>query len=72
MERTKVSIPKDVFDGLEAVRKSGKANMLDVDMVIKLALEMGYDATAFWVCENRKAYVAGVFNGFEPYEGGKE
>ncbi|MHB1002060.1 MAG: DUF5049 domain-containing protein [Armatimonadota bacterium] len=70
MEQTKVRIQKEIFNGLEAVRLSGKTNMLDVPRVVKLALVMGHIDTAFWVYENRKAYVIGVFKGFESQEGG--
>lgn len=70
MERTKVRIPKDVLEGLEVVRLSGKTNMLDVPRVIELAFEMGYDATAFWVYESRSKYAEGIFRGFEPEQGG--
>ncbi|MHB1002109.1 MAG: DUF5049 domain-containing protein [Armatimonadota bacterium] len=69
MDKGKIRIPKDVFEGLEAIRRSGKTNMLDVPMVIELALNMGYVDTACWVHENSKTYVSGLFNGFEPQEG---
>ena len=71
MDRTKVQIPKDVLDGLEAVRVSGKTNMFDVNRVIKLALEMGYIDTAFWVYENRRLYATGIIRGFESDERGE-
>lgn len=64
MEQTKVPIPADVLEGLEAVRLSGKTNMLDVPMVAKLALEMGHPETALWVREHQSLYVVGVFRGF--------
>lgn len=67
----KVRIPKDVLDGLEAVRVSGKTNMFDVNRVIELALEMGFIDAAFWVYENRRLYATGVIHGFELNEGGK-
>jgi hypothetical protein len=66
-----VRIPKDVLEGLEAVRLSGKTNTLDAPRVIEVALEMGCDATAFWVYENRRLYAAGVLRGFEADEGGE-
>lgn len=65
MERTRVRIPIDALEGLEVVRLSGKTNMLDAPRVIELALEMGYDATAFWVYENKRLYSQGIFLGFE-------
>ena len=64
MEQIKVPIPTDVLEGLEAVRLSGKTNMLDVPVVTKLALEMGYPETALWVREHQALYVVGFFRGF--------
>ena len=69
MERTKVRVPADVLEGLEAVRLSGKTNMLDAPRVIELAFEMERYATALWVHENRKQYAEGIFRGFEAAEG---
>ena len=68
MERTKVRVPADVLEGLEAVRLSGKTNMLDAPRVIELAFEMGHDATALWVYENRRQYAEGIFRGFAAVE----
>jgi hypothetical protein len=67
----KVRLPQAVYDGLEAVRLSGKANMLDVMMVIKYAFEMGHTEAGFWVCENTRKYVECIFCGVEPEEGGE-
>ena len=64
MERTKVEVPADVLEGLEAVRLSGKTNMLDAPRVIELAHEMEHYATALWVYENRGLYAHGIFQGF--------
>lgn len=65
MEQTKVPIPADVLEGLEAIRLSGKTNMLDVPMVVKLALDMGYPETALWMREHQALYAVGFFRGFE-------
>lgn len=71
MDRTnRIQVPADVLEGLEAVRLSGKTNMLDTPRVIELAHEMDYYATALWVHENRKQYAEGIFKGFEAAEGG--
>lgn len=69
MRRTRVRVPADVLEGLEAVRLSGKTNMLDAPKVIELAFEMEHYATALWVHENRKQYAEGIFRGFEATEG---
>lgn len=71
MDKEKVHIPADVLEGLEAVRLSGKANMLDVPSVIGFALDMGHTSTAFWVYENRKEYSRGIFQGFVSSDGGE-
>jgi len=65
VELTKIQIPADVLEGLEAVRLSGKTNMLDVSMVMKLALDMGHPQTALWMREHQALYVVGIFCGFE-------
>jgi hypothetical protein len=71
MEETnvdKIRVPKDVLDGLEAVRQSGLTNMLDRPVVTRLAEEMGFDAAAEWIEAHRKEYAAGIFRGFEAEE----
>ncbi|MEN6521088.1 MAG: DUF5049 domain-containing protein [Armatimonadota bacterium] len=68
MQQTKVPIPADVLEGLEAVRTSGRTNMLDVPVVMKLALEMGFPQTTLWIDEHQALYAAGVFRGFRPTE----
>jgi hypothetical protein len=49
----KVPIPPEVLKGIEAVRVSGRTNMLDRN-------------AAFWLDDkaNRKTYAEGVFRGF--------
>lgn len=64
MERKKIEVPAEVLTGLEAVRLSGKTNMLDAPKVIELSLEMGHVEAAFWVYENRSLYAQGIFQGF--------
>ena len=60
-----ISVPKDVFLGIEAVRKSGLTNMLDRPMVIELARKLGFPEAAEWIENNRKLYAEGIFKGFE-------
>jgi hypothetical protein len=66
----KVRIPAAVWEGLEAVRRSGLTNMLDRPRVIEIAELWGYDETAKWLRANRKAYAEGIFAGFVPDEKG--
>jgi len=59
-----IEIPKEVFDGLEAVRRSGATNMFDRPRVIELLEAMGFDEAAEWVSEHRNEYANGIFQGF--------
>ena len=64
MERKKIELPAEVLTGVEAVRLSGKTNMLDAPRVIELAFEMRHVEAAFWVYENRGQYAEAIFQGF--------
>jgi hypothetical protein len=66
--RERVPVSSVVFEGIEAVRLSGRTNMLDRPCVADLAEAMGFEASARWVRENRELYARGVFNGFEVIE----
>lgn len=69
MEQAKVRVSAEVMEGLEAVRQSGRTNMLDAPRVIELAFEMGHYAAALWVRENRREYAEAIFKGLEVAEG---
>ena len=62
----KVPIPPEVLKGIEAVRRSGRTNMLDRPAVAAIALDLGHVDAAFWLEDkaNHKAYAEGVFRGF--------
>ena len=66
----KVQIPENVLEGIEAVRKSGRTNMLARDTVAAIALELGYVDAAFWLEDkaNHKTYAQGIFKGFTEEE----
>ena len=66
----KVKIPAPVLRGIEAVRISGRTNMLARDVVAAIALELGYVDAAFWLEDkaNHKTYATGIFHGFEEAE----
>jgi hypothetical protein len=64
METTKIKVPENVLEGLEAVRKSGATNMLDRNMVARLAMDMKFYETALWIDEHKKEYAEGIFKGF--------
>jgi hypothetical protein len=70
MEKQPVPIPADVFEGLEAIRRSGLTNMFDRPRVIEIAELWGFDATADWLSENRNLYAQGIFQGFRVIEEG--
>ncbi len=62
----KVKIPAPVLRGIEAVRKSGRTNMLARDVVAAIALELGHVDAAYWLTDkaNHKTYAEGIFRGF--------
>jgi hypothetical protein len=61
-------VSREVFEGIEAVRRSGATNMLDRPRVAEIAEELGFEASARWVRENRDLYARAVFQGFEVSE----
>lgn len=60
-----IQVSQKVYAGLEAVRESGRTNMLDVPVVIYWAEVLGYPETSQWIREHRSEYSHGVFDGFE-------
>jgi len=72
IDKHPVPIPAAVFDGLEAVRRSGLTNMFDRPRVIEIAELWGYDAAAAWLRVNRALYAQGIFRGFRVNEEGEE
>jgi hypothetical protein len=65
-ESAPVAVPREVFQGLEAVRRGGLTNMLDRTRVAEIAEEMGFMAAARWVREDRERYARAVFQGVRP------
>ena len=63
-----IRIPKRVYEGLEAVRKSGLTNMFDRPRVAELAEEFGFQEAADWVRSHKSEYAKGIFQGFEPVD----
>jgi len=61
-----IKVSQAVYDGLLAVRDSGRTHMVDVEAVITLAHIMGHDDAVLWVDAHQDEYVRGVFAGFEP------
>ena len=65
-----VVVPREVYEGIMAVRDSGATNMLARDEVARIAEEMDHAEAAEWIRANKKLYAEGVFRGFAP-EGGE-
>lgn len=57
-----VRVPREILDGLEAVRRSGLVNMLAHPEVADVAERMGLEASARWVRENPGPYSRAVFH----------
>ena len=60
-----VRVRRSVLDGIEAVRDSGLANMLDRHAVASLAIDMGFPESAAWLRQNRDLFARSVAHGFE-------
>ena len=63
-----IPVTREVFEGLEEVRKSGETNMLDRVSVAEVADWLDCPVAARWVRKNPSDYVNGVFRGFEVIE----
>ena len=63
MPTTPVPVTQAVYEGLEAIRRSGLTNMCDRPRVIEIADLWGYDATAAWVRTHRAEYAQLIFHG---------
>lgn len=59
-----VPVPAEVFEGIEAVRRSGLTNMLDRPRVAEIAGEMGFEHASRWVLGNRDLFARAIFQGF--------
>jgi hypothetical protein len=59
-----IPVPRDVLDGIEAVRRSGRTNMLDRPRVAQLCDELGFYEAALWVNDHRDLYARAIFSGF--------
>ena len=56
-------VPKEVFDGITAVRDSGITNMFDYCGVIEVLSAIGYEEGAEWVKGHERDYLKGIFYG---------
>ena len=60
-----IKVSQAVFDGITAVRDSGKTNMFDRPVVARLCMDMGYHEAALWVNDNKTEYANSIFQGLE-------
>jgi hypothetical protein len=60
-----VRIPKDVYEGLEAVRRHTGTAAPDIPTVRYVANERGQRALVVWIDQHERAYGQGLLNGFE-------
>ena len=67
-----VRVPLEVFEGLEAVRVSGRVGMLDRYGVQRIAYQLGYHATVLWIEEHEAGYARGIVHGFAVEQQGSE
>jgi hypothetical protein len=63
--RGPVLIPKDVLEGLEAVRRHANSDVLDVATVRYLANERGRSTLAIWIHRHPDEYGRGLLDGFQ-------
>ena len=59
-----ITLPADVWQGLESVRRSGLTNMFDRPAVIKIAEMLDFPETARWIEGHHGPYAEGLFKGF--------
>jgi hypothetical protein len=59
-----VLIPKDVLEGLEAIRRYARTDVLDIPTVRFLAEERGQPSLALWIDKNPQKYGLGLLYGF--------
>ena len=63
-EEEPVRVPKDVLEGLEAIRRHAHTETLDIPTARFLAQEWGQAALAVWLDKNPQEYGRGLLNGF--------
>lgn len=65
---SKIKVPKEVLEGIMAVRETGRTNMIDRKTVQFVANDLEFYATVIWLEDNPKPYSQGLFLGFEPVD----
>ena len=62
----KIRVPKAVFEGLEAIRRSGATNMFDYRAVVELTSMLNNRDTLLWLIDHKQDYLQGILYGIEP------
>lgn len=62
----KIHVSKAVYEGLEAIRRSGATNMFDYKAVVELASMLNNRDTLLWLIDHKREYLQGVLYGIEP------
>lgn len=65
----RVPIPEAVYAVIDGIRRSGVTNMLDRNMVVKIARELGFADEATWIDSHRATYAECIFRGARPVSG---
>ena len=63
-EQKPVWVPKDVLEGLEAVRRHAHTDVLDIATVRYLGQERGQGALVVWIDKHPQEYGRGLLEGF--------
>lgn len=63
-----VKVPQKVYDAIEAIRQSGKTNMLNSYEVQRLCSKWGHHDAVLWIADNRRKYATAIFEGFKVKE----
>ena len=58
-------VPRDVLEGLEAVRQYTRAGVLDIPTLRYVAMEREKPALVVWIDGHRSEYGRGLLDGFE-------
>jgi uncharacterized Zn finger protein len=61
-----VKVPKEVYEGIEELKKSGRTRLSDIAGAITALEEMGQYTASDWVQNNYEGYRRGLDNGFVP------
>ncbi len=63
-EKEPVWVPKEVLEGLEAVRRFARTDVLDIATVRYLGQERGLGALVVWIDKHPQEYGRGLLEGF--------